>query len=128
MKIEVHTRSISSAVSVCYYANMLLRHVPMLFLSTVAGGRLRVDWSAESSLSDLALLGGSTRSGLSRLLSVPFEELDRYLEVPILYIQKLCVCVCMCVFECVCGSNCILSFLANANCDKAGSATATVAC
>ncbi|KAB5550137.1 hypothetical protein PHYPO_G00050350 [Pangasianodon hypophthalmus] len=47
----------------------------------VAGGRFRVDWSAESSLSDLTLLGSSTRGSLSRLLSVPLEELDRYLEV-----------------------------------------------
>lgn len=51
-----------------------------------------MDWSAESSLSDIALLGGSTRSGLSGLLSVPFEELDRYLEVPTFSFQKLSVC------------------------------------
>ncbi|XP_046719666.1 protein FAM131A isoform X3 [Silurus meridionalis] len=46
-----------------------------------AGGRLPVDWTAESSISDLALLGDSTHSGLSRLLGVPFEDLDHYLEV-----------------------------------------------
>ncbi|KAI5086585.1 hypothetical protein C0J45_1096, partial [Silurus meridionalis] len=49
--------------------------------STAAGGRLPVDWTAESSISDLALLGDSTHSGLSRLLGVPFEDLDHYLEV-----------------------------------------------
>lgn len=68
----------------------------MLFLSTVAGGRFRLDWSAESSLSDLALLGGTERRGLPRLLSVPFEELDRYLEVPTFFERKkkkLCVCI-----------------------------------
>ncbi|XP_076832810.1 protein FAM131A isoform X1 [Brachyhypopomus gauderio] len=38
------------------------------------------DWGAEGSFSDLALLGNS-RSSLSRDSRVPFEDLDRYLEV-----------------------------------------------
>lgn len=63
----------------------------MLFYFTVSGELFRVDWRAENSLSDLALLGGSTHSGLSRLLTVPFEELDRYIKVPTFYFQNLCV-------------------------------------
>ncbi|XP_037402473.1 protein FAM131A isoform X1 [Pygocentrus nattereri] len=46
----------------------------------VAGGRLRVDWSAEGSFSDLVLLG-NTRTSLERGLGAPFEDLDHYLEV-----------------------------------------------
>lgn len=70
-------------------------HVTLLFLSTVAGELFCVDWGAESSLSDLALLGGSSHGGFSRLLSVSLEELDHYVEVPTLiyFIFKSAVCV-----------------------------------
>lgn len=48
---------------------------------TVAGDRLRVDWSPRSSYSDLALLG-NTRTSLARGLGTAFGYSDRYLKVP----------------------------------------------
>lgn len=48
---------------------------------TVTGGRFHVDWSTESSFSDLALLGDRARTGLSHRLCLPVEELDHYLQV-----------------------------------------------
>lgn len=48
---------------------------------TVAGDRLRVDWSPRSSYSDLALLG-NTRTSLARGLGTTFGYSDRYLKVP----------------------------------------------
>lgn len=58
-------------------------HVALFLLTVVGDGSLRVDWSAASSLSDLALLG-STRTCLARrlILTAPLGALD-FSEVPL---------------------------------------------
>lgn len=58
-------------------------HVALSLLTVAVDGSLRVDWSAASSLSDLALLG-STRTCLARrlILTAPLGALD-FSEVPL---------------------------------------------
>lgn len=58
-------------------------HVALFLLTVAVDGSLRVDWSAASSLSDLALLG-STRTCLARrlILTAPLGALD-FSEVPL---------------------------------------------
>lgn len=57
-------------------------HVALFLLTVAVDGSLRVDWSAASSVSDLALLG-NTRTCLARrlILTAPLGVLD-FSEVP----------------------------------------------